>query len=44
MPCSTSSASTWVYNLTVEGLHTYYAGADPVLVHNAGPRLRGSRV
>jgi RHS repeat-associated protein len=28
---------TWVYNLTVEGLHTYYAGADPVLVHNARP-------
>ena len=28
---------TWVYNLTVEGLHTYYAGADPVLVHNDRP-------
>lgn len=24
------------YNLTVEGLHTYYAGGDSVLVHNAG--------
>lgn len=24
------------YNLTVAGLHTYYAGADSVLVHNAG--------
>ncbi|WP_325605818.1 polymorphic toxin-type HINT domain-containing protein [Nocardioides sp.] len=22
------------YNLTVEGLHTYFAGAEPVLVHN----------
>ena len=29
---------TWVYNLTVEGLHTYYVGADPVLVHNAGKK------
>ena len=29
---------TWVYNLTVAGLHTYYAGADPVLVHNAARR------
>ncbi|MCI3933951.1 polymorphic toxin-type HINT domain-containing protein [Streptomyces sp. AN091965] len=27
------------YNLTIEGLHTYYvlAGATPVLVHNSGP-------
>jgi cell wall assembly regulator SMI1 len=24
-----------VYNLTVSGLHTYYAGEPPVLVHNA---------
>ncbi|MCX6405279.1 MAG: Hint domain-containing protein, partial [Propionibacteriales bacterium] len=24
------------YNLTVEGLHTYFAGGDSVLVHNAG--------
>jgi len=24
------------YNLTVEGLHTYFAGRDSVLVHNAG--------
>ena len=34
-------AYTWVYNLTVEGLHTYYAGADPVLVHNARNKKRG---
>lgn len=26
-----------VFNLTVAGLHTYYAGAEPVLVHNANP-------
>ena len=25
-----------VHNMTVEGDHTYYAGATPVLVHNAG--------
>ena len=25
-----------VYNLTVEGVHTYYAGTNPVLVHNCG--------
>ena len=25
-----------VHNLTVAGLHTYYAGEAPVLVHNAG--------
>jgi len=25
-----------VHNLTVAGLHTYYAGKAPVLVHNAG--------
>lgn len=24
------------YNLTVDGLHTYFAGSDSVLVHNAG--------
>jgi len=36
--------TTWVYNLTVEGLHTYYAGADPVLVHNAkNPNLQGGK-
>jgi RHS repeat-associated protein len=31
-------ASSQMYNLTVDGLHTYYvlAGATPVLVHNAG--------
>ena len=34
---------TWVYNLTVEGLHTYYVGADPVLVHNAGKKRATSR-
>ncbi|NJP49210.1 hypothetical protein HCJ93_03745 [Streptomyces sp. SBST2-5] len=37
--------STAVYNLTVDGLHTYYvlAGQTPVLVHNSGgciPALR----
>ena len=26
-----------VHNLTVGGAHTYYAGGDPVLVHNARP-------
>ncbi|WP_052744834.1 LamG-like jellyroll fold domain-containing protein [Micromonospora sp. HK10] len=34
-------SSDWqtVYNLTVDGLHTYYviAGETPVLVHNCGP-------
>ena len=25
-----------VFNLTVAGVHTYYAGAEPVLVHNQG--------
>ncbi|MDI1454401.1 polymorphic toxin-type HINT domain-containing protein [Streptomyces sp. ATE26] len=33
------SARARTYNLTVEGLHTYYvlAGQTPVLVHNSGP-------
>ncbi|NYG58766.1 RHS repeat-associated protein [Nocardioides daedukensis] len=25
------------YNLTVQGVHAYFAGSDSVLVHNAGP-------
>jgi hypothetical protein len=29
-----------VHNLTVAGLHTYYAGKAPVLVHNAGCAIR----
>jgi RHS repeat-associated protein len=29
---------TWVYNITVAGLHTYYVGADPMLAHNASPK------
>jgi RHS repeat-associated protein len=28
------SADVTAYNLTVEGIHTYYAGTTPVLVHN----------
>ena len=32
------SKVTWVYNLTVDGLHTYYVGAEPVLVHNASKK------
>ncbi|MGH9181875.1 MAG: polymorphic toxin-type HINT domain-containing protein, partial [Acidimicrobiales bacterium] len=30
----TYTASATVHNLTVEGVHTYYAGHQPVLVHN----------
>ena len=32
------TATTVTYNLTVDGVHTYYveAGTDPVLVHNCG--------
>jgi hypothetical protein len=29
------SADVTAYNLTVEGIHTYYAGVTPVLVHNS---------
>jgi hypothetical protein len=31
--------TTYMYNLTVQGMHTYYvlAGATAVLVHNSGP-------
>ena len=29
-----------VYNLAVQGLHTYYAGAWPLLVHNISCRVR----
>lgn len=33
------------YNLTVDGIHTYYAGTTPVLVHNScGPFPDGARV
>jgi hypothetical protein len=28
-------ASTQVYNLTVENVHTFFVGDQPVLVHNA---------
>ncbi len=28
-------ADVTAYNLTVDGIHTYYAGATPVLVHNS---------
>lgn len=31
-----SEQNLTAYNLTVEGLHTYFAGTDPVLVHNDG--------
>jgi hypothetical protein len=32
------------YNLTVDGIHTYYAGTTPVLVHNScGNPLEGTR-
>lgn len=31
----------WAYNLEVAGIHTYYAGATPVLVHNACNLYRG---
>jgi large repetitive protein len=30
------AAGLTAYNLTVDDLHTYYAGATPVLVHNSG--------
>ena len=33
-----------VHNLTVAGLHTYYAGQAPVLVHNAGCLTDGERI
>jgi len=29
------TADLTAYNLTVDGIHTYYAGATPVLVHNS---------
>ncbi len=29
------SADVTAYNLTVEGIHTYYVGVTPVLVHNS---------
>jgi hypothetical protein len=32
----TYTANLVAYNLTVDGLHTYYAGTTPVLVHNCG--------
>jgi RHS repeat-associated protein len=32
---TTTKPDVWAYNLTVEGLHTYYAGTTPTLVHNA---------
>lgn len=35
---STRTAEVEAYNLTVEGLHTYFVGADRVLTHNAKPR------
>lgn len=34
----TTSADLTVYNLTIDGIHTYYAGTTPTLVHNScGP-------
>jgi RHS repeat-associated protein len=36
------SASLTAYNLEIEGIHTYYAGPSPVLVHNACPGEGGS--
>jgi hypothetical protein len=37
------SAHIRVFNLTIDGVHTYYVGDDPILVHNSGacPTFRG---
>lgn len=35
------TAETTAINLTVAGIHTYYAGTTPVLVHNANACARG---
>jgi hypothetical protein len=42
---STHRAHETVYNLTIEGVHTYYVGGgDPVLVHNSGPCLDAIKI
>jgi hypothetical protein len=33
-----------VYNLTVDGIHTYYAGTTPILVHNSCFRQIGPKI